>query len=333
MKKIYFAILLAFTGISAHGQQQPQYTQYIFNQLLINPAVSGIENYVDVKAGYRSQWTGLQGAPVTTCFSITAPIGRIDAQGDALQVPADGGNLRPYSESYRAADPHHGIGLTVVNDKAGPITQSNINASYAYHLGLSPDLNLAVGVSGGISLYSLDQNAVVLEDGSAIDPAIGNNNQVRPNVNAGIWGYSGSYFFGVSVQQLLSQTISFSSNPIYNEGKTVPHFYITGGYRFYLSDDVTLMPSVMYKIIKPASNTVDVNLKMAFREHFWVGASYRQNDAVAGMMGFTINSFLSFGYSYDYTTSNLNSVSNGTHEIFLGLHLGNNGNSGRGRVF
>jgi type IX secretion system PorP/SprF family membrane protein len=334
MKRIYFVVLLMIVCSRVQGQQQPQYTQYIFNQLLINPAVSGIENYVDVKAGYRSQWTGLQGAPVTTYFTITAPLGHDFVQGDALQVPAGDNPVGPsFVSTYRAAEPHHGIGLTMFTDKAGPIRQTNIDATYAYHIGLTPDLNLSAGVSAGITNITLNTSEVTLE--TALDPAIynGNNNQIKPNVNAGIWAYSATYFFGASVQQLLPQTLNFSNNSAYNQGKTVPHYYITGGYKFFLSDDVSFMPSVMYKIIKPAQNTIDINGKLGFRDNFWIGASYRQDDAVAGMMGFTINSFLSLGYSYDYTTSNLNTVSTGTHEIVLGFHLGNNGASGPRRGF
>jgi type IX secretion system PorP/SprF family membrane protein len=329
MKRIWFVTLLMVVCIKAVAQQQPQYTQYIFNQLLINPAVSGIENYIDVKAGYRSQWTGLQGAPVTSYFTITAPIGNSFVNGDAMQVP-DGDNPvgRSFVQSYRAAEPHHGIGLTVVSDKAGPISQTNIDATYAYHIGLTSDLNLSAGVSAGITDISLNTSEVTLEN--SLDPAIygGNNSQIKPNINAGLWAYSSDYFIGASVQQLMPETINFSNNSAYNQGKTVPHYYLTGGVKFFLSDDVSLMPSIMYKIIKPAPNTIDVNLKMGFRDHFWIGGSYRQDDAVAAMMGFTISSFLSLGYSYDYTTSNLNTVSTGTHEIFVGIYLNNRGNSG-----
>ncbi|RKR83652.1 type IX secretion system PorP/SprF family membrane protein [Mucilaginibacter gracilis] len=334
MKKFYFAALLLLVFINVKGQQQPQYTQYIFNQLLINPAVSGIENYVDVKSGYRSQWTGLAGAPVTTYFTITAPIGRDFIEGDAMEVPAGDNPVgRSYVSTYRAAAPHHGIGLTMYSDKAGPIRQTSIDASYAYHLGLTPDLNLSAGVSGGITNVSLNTSEVSLQD--PLDPAIyyGNNSQIKPNVNAGIWAYSATYFIGASVQQLLPQTLNFANNSAYNQSKTVPHYYFTAGYKLFLSDDISLMPSLMYKIIQPAPNTVDLNLKMAFRDHFWIAASYRQDDAVAGMMGFTISSFLSFGYSYDYTTSNLNTVSTGTHELFIGIHLNNSGKSGSQRLF
>ena len=335
MKRIWFVAFLLFGSGITKAQQLPQFTQYILNPLLVNPAVSGIENYTDVKLGYRSQWTGLSGAPITTFFTITAPLGHDFVDGDALQVPADGDNPvgRSFVSTYRAAAPHHGIGFTVLSDKAGPLRQTNVDATYAYHLGLTSDLNLSVGVSAGISNISLNTSDVVLLDQN--DAAIYNapNSQIKPNINTGIWAYSSTYFFGASVQQLLPTTISFSNSSSYNLGKTVPHYYLTGGYKLFLSDDVSLLPSVMYKIVNPSQSTIDINAKMAFRDKFWIGASYRQDDAVSGMVGFTVNSTLTFGYAYDYTTSNLSTVSNGTHEIVIGFHLNNKGGNGSQRGF
>ncbi|XHR97751.1 PorP/SprF family type IX secretion system membrane protein [Mucilaginibacter sp. UC70_90] len=153
MKRILYTLLIIAVTIQlAKAQQRPQYTQYVFNNYLLNPALSGIENYTDVKLGYRSQWTGLEGAPVTSYFSVNAPIGNRFLQGDATAFPAGGGlnpSSRSYTQNYMAAEPHHGVGLMVVSDKTGPITQTNIDATYAYHLGLTEKLNLAVGVSAG----------------------------------------------------------------------------------------------------------------------------------------------------------------------------------------
>src|SRR5258708_4175320 len=211
MKRILLLLILFVSYMHlASAQQKPQYTQYIFNNLLLNPAVSGIENYTDVKAGYRSQWTGLQGAPVTSYLTIDAPLGDKFLQGDATAFPANGGinpSSRLYTQNYMAAEPHHGIGFMVISDQAGPINQTNINASYAYHLGLASNLNLAVGASAGFNHISLNTSLITLEN--PLDPAIsnGNNSQWKPDLSIGTWLYSSNYYVGASVQQLIPQNL------------------------------------------------------------------------------------------------------------------------------
>lgn len=307
------------------AQQRPQYTQYIFNNYLINPAISGIENYTDIKAGYRNQWTGLDGAPVTMYFTAQTPLGSKFIQGDPMSQPRANEDpmSRSYVQDYQAAPSHSGVGITVVSDKAGPITQSNYDLTYAYHLGLSSRLNLAVGVAAGLANTSLNTSQITLEN--ALDPAIanGNTNQWSPDLGAGIWAYSATYFVGFSAQQILQQTLYFSSNSSYNQSKTVPHYFLTAGVKLFLAEDITLLPSVMVKYVKPVPTTFDINMKLAFQDKFWIGGSYRRNDAIAGMAGLNIGSFLNLGYAYDFTTSNLNTVSNGTHEIVLGIMLNN----------
>ncbi|MGI4749699.1 MAG: PorP/SprF family type IX secretion system membrane protein [Janthinobacterium lividum] len=325
MKKFYFAILFLSATISSWAQQKPQYTQYIFNNYLINPAITGIENYTDIKAGYRNQWTGLDGAPVTMYFTAHTPIGNKFIQGDPMSQPANGEDpmSRSYVQDYQAAPAHHGIGFTVVSDKAGPITQSNYDITYAYHLGITSNLNLSVGVAAGLANINLNTSQITLEN--ALDPAIANGttNQFKPDLGLGVWAYSATYFVGISAQQVLPQTLYFSSNSTYNQSKTVPHYFVTAGVKLFLAEDITLLPSVMFKYVNPVPSTFDVNLKMAFQDKFWIGGSYRRNDAIAAMAGINVGSFLNFGYAYDFTTSNLNTVSNGTHEIILGIMLNN----------
>ncbi|MBE7175121.1 MAG: type IX secretion system membrane protein PorP/SprF [Mucilaginibacter polytrichastri] len=316
---------LIFYCSAAIAQQRPQYTQYVFNNFLLNPAVAGIENYIDTKFAYRTQWTGLEGAPVTTYLSAHAPLGREFVRGDAAGMGSDGANPmnRSYTLNYRAAPPHHGIGFTAVMDKAGPLSQSNLNAVYAYHLGVTDRLNVSVGVSAGVSVISLNTGQLILEN--PLDPAIsnGNNNQLKPDVGMGIWAYAADYFVGVSVQQLLPQRLRFADNSAYNQSKTVPHYFFTAGYKLFLGDDVSLLPSVLVKVVKPVPTTFDINAKLAFQDRFWIGGSYRNQDAFAAMAGFNISYLLNVGYSYDFTTSALNRVSNGTHEIVVGLTLNN----------
>lgn len=319
---VLFSLFVQFT----FAQQRPQYTQYVFNNFLLNPAVTGIENYTDAKLGYRSQWTGLQGAPVTSYFSINAPLGQAFLQGDATAFPASGGedpSSRLYTQNYRAAEPHHGIGFMVVSDKAGPITQTNINATYAYHLGLTASLNLALGVSAGFNNMSINRSLITVVDQN--DNVINSlqGSQWKPDVGVGIWAYSSTYYVGASVQQILPQNLYVSSGTTATQSKTVPHFFATAGFKIFLSDDVTLLPSALLKFIDPAPVSFDINMKMSFRDRFWFGGSYRKDDSYAVLVGFNLSSVVNVGYSYDITTSALRTVSNGSHELVLGILLNN----------
>lgn len=328
MKRILYLFIFFASSIQAvTAQQLPQYTQYVFNNYLLNPAVTGIENYTDVKLGYRSQWTGLDGAPVTSYLTVNAPIGRNFIEGDATAFPASGGvnpSSRLYTQNYQAAEPHHGIGFMVVTDKAGPITQTNIDATYAYHLGLTDRINLAVGVSAGVNHVSLNTSQITL--GTPLDPAIsnGNNSQWKPDLGAGLWLYSSNYYLGLSAQQLLTENLYFStSNTAIDKSKTVPHYFLTAGTKVFLTEDITLIPSFLIKKIDPVPLTYDVNMKFSFQDKFWLGGSYRKDDSFGILAGFNLSSFVNVGYSYDITTSALNTVSSGTHEIVIGLLLNN----------
>ncbi len=324
--------LLHILGVSllmlqlAEAQQKPQYTQYVFDNMLLNPAVTGIENYIDLKAGYRSQWTGLQGAPVTSYLTLSAPFGSDFVRGDAASVsPGNEENpySRLYSQNYQAAEPHHGIGFMVVSDQAGPINTTNMDVTYAYHLGISGTFNLSAGVAAGLNHISLNTSQIVLENPS--DPILNNGNfsQWKPDLSIGVWGYSSDYYIGISAQQLLSQNLYLSTTNTSNQPKTVPQYFVTGGVKLFLSDDMTLMPSALIKFINPEPVSFDVNMKLAFRDRFWIGAAYRNQDSVAGLLGLNISSLINISYSYDYTTSALRTVSSGTHEIVIGLMLNN----------
>jgi type IX secretion system PorP/SprF family membrane protein len=325
MKKFLLFILIISVR-TATAQQIPQFTQYVFNNYLLNPAVSGIESYTDLKMGHRNQWTGLDGAPVTSYISINAPIGRNFIEGDATGFSAQNGvnpSSRLYTQNYQAAEPHHGVGAMILTDKAGPITQTNVAATYAYHLGLTSRMNLSVGVMGGFNRITLNTQDITLTDPN--DPAItngANNSQWKPDIGAGVWLYSSNYFVGLSARQLLPQNYYFGTSRT-TGSPTVPHFYLTAGVKLFMTDEITFMPSVMIKRTSPVPLTYDVNGKFNFNDKFWIGGSYRRNDAASVLAGFNLSSLINVGYSYDITTSALNTVSRGTHEIVIGLMLNN----------
>lgn len=310
----------------ALAQQKPQYTQYIFNQYLLNPALTGIENYVDLKAGYRKQWAGINDAPQTTFLSVHGALGDQHLWSNSLtSFPEQTGNPldRNYTQNYTSSPAHHGIGFTAVYDRAGPIRRLDANFTYAYHLQLSNTFNLSVGMAAGISNITLDVSNLIFEN--AYEPALNNTiiNQTKSDLSLGLWLYGARMFAGISAQQILPQTLNFSDEGNYNSGKKVPHFFATTGYKFFFDDEIAAIPSIMVKYVSPSPVSVDLNMKIAFKDRFWLGGSYRKDDSFSAMAGFNIGKTLNLTYAYDFTTSGLNQVSNGSHEIVLGILLKN----------
>jgi type IX secretion system PorP/SprF family membrane protein len=322
---LFYAFIYMVNLRMASAQQRPQYTQYMLNNFMINPAVAGIENYVNVKLGSRNQWSGLEGAPNTSYLTVNAPIGDQYLDGDATSAPVDASNpmSRNYALSYQAAKPHHGIGLKLVSDKAGLINQTIIDASYAYHLGVSSNVNLAVGVSVGINHIGLNTADAVAGDPS--DAAIFNsgNNVWRPEIGVGVWAYAASYYIGLSALQFSTKNYGRTLNADEKFYRTSPHVFFTTGYKGFLTDDISIMPSVLIKYVKSVPVSYDLNLKMGISDLCWFGASFRKNDSIAGLAGINLNSFLNVAYSYDASTSALRTVNTGSHEISIGIMLNN----------
>lgn len=331
MKKLSGFAFLWLVFATGFGQQQPQYTQYIINNYIINPALSGIENYTDVKISHRHQWVGIQDAPVTTYITIQGPIGKKDDRTTAtsFKIPGENPRGRNYWQDYTAPPPHHGIGLKIINDRTGPLNRFAAYGSYAYHVGLSAKASLAAGFEVGLTSIGLNSESLVFDpyDPSASDPAVGNSseiNKIKPDMGAGLWLYSSDFFMGLSAQQIIPQTIYFSDNTVKTAGsKLVPHLFATGGYRFQLDDDISMLPSVMLKYVQPTPFQVDCNLKLQYQDFLWTGASYRTGDGFAAMAGINVSNVFNISYAYDYTTSRLSAISKGTHEIVLGFLIGN----------
>lgn len=328
MKKLVLLLVLLKSGFAVFSQQKPHYTQYVLNQYIINPAITGIENYTDIKISHRAQWVGLQDAPVTTYFSIQGPLGKNDyrTSSTSFSVPGENPRGKRYWDDYTAAEPHHGVGMQIINDRTGPINRFSAYATYAYHIGISPKTSLAAGFGAGISNVSLNTSKLDFIY-VQVDPAVysvGILNKLKPDFNAGIYLYSSSFFAGISALSMIPQRISFSENAVaVNNDKIIPHLFATAGYRLLLNDDFNLIPSVMLKAVSPTPMQIDYNAKLQFRDLAWIGASHRSEDGFAGMLGLNVLNTFNIGYSYDYSTSKLNTVSKGTHEILIGFIFGN----------
>jgi type IX secretion system PorP/SprF family membrane protein len=323
MRKALFTAI-AFTCLQTlFAQQRPHYTQYILNNYILNPALSGIENYTDLKLSARDQWVGFQGRPQTFYLSVHAPLGKKDYKTSATSFNVPGQNPRgsAYWENYTASEAHHGVGFSIVNDITGNYNVFTANLSYAYHLGISPTLNLAAGFSGGISKVNYNRGKSSRPD----DPGINANGNIiyktRPDLNAGLWLYSGDYFIGISAKQIIPQKVAFVNDTL--GLKLMPHLFGTAGYRFLVSEEVNAIPSLLVKYTSGAPTQVDLNVKFQYLDLFWLGGGYRSGNGFAGMFGLNVGNTFNVGYAYDFTTSAVNTASRGTHEVVIGFLLGN----------
>ncbi len=332
MKKIAVMLLGVAGCMFAEAQQKPYYTQYILNNYILNPALSGIENYTDVKISYRNQWTGITGAPVTTYVSIQGPLNKKDYKTTAtsFSVPGENPRGKQYWEEYTASAPHSGIGGIIMNDKTGYLNRWSASLSYAYHKPLGIKTTLSAGFQAGVSSVSLDRTKIVWGSLDPNDPAIGYSNgelkKIKPEIGAGLWLYSKDYFIGASVLNIIPSKAKFVNNDKYGT-YFEPHFFGVAGYRFFLNDDISALPSVGLQWINPEPLQVHGNVKLQYRDQFWMGASYRFTDVMggfAGMAGVNISNTFNISYAYDVATnSRLRSYTKNTHEIMIGFLLGN----------
>jgi type IX secretion system PorP/SprF family membrane protein len=318
MKRITNWILtLALVAIAwiGYGQQQGQYSQYMMNYFLINPGVAGAEDFIDIRAGYRMQWAGLQGAPRNYYLSGHMPLNKVHNKMSRGQY----------------TNAHHTMGAIFSGQTLGLLTHNTAYLSYAYHLPLSKKAVLSMGAIAGMNQFSVDQNKANWGDNN-YDGSIAGMKKTNFDAGVGLWFYTKKVFIGLSSMQIAQNKVDFGTT-VQGSGILNRHFYLTGGYKIKIDDYWTVIPSVLFKG-STAAYQVDINTKVRYRDLFWAGASYRRTDAIAFLTGVSIplsnirpnqkhgnNSRLEIGYSYDLTTSKLNGFSYGTHEIMIGVLL------------
>jgi type IX secretion system PorP/SprF family membrane protein len=284
------------------AQQDVQFTQYIFDGLALNPGYAGYKEVTNAHLLYRDQWTGLDGSPKT----ITATV---DGVTENKQV---------------------GLGFQVIDDKLGAESNLSAFASYAYRVQVGQDARLSFGLAAGLIQYNVDGTKLSLLNPDANFSNI-KANVINPDLNFGLFYASNHYFWGLSVTNLLSNLQYNSSTYLYLY--RVRHYYAQAGAIFDLGENISIKPSILLKEDFKGPTNVDINLFLLLGRQFWIGGSYRTGvkmfsgsnlesnlsgtDAVSGIVEFDIDQHLRLGYSYDFTTSHLSSVSGGTHEVSL----------------
>ena len=311
-------ILISFAGFS---QQAPQFTQFMQTGNVINPAMTGVNKFTDFKIGYRKQWAGLSNSPSTLFASVS---GQFGTDEPTLSLPVRG---RLASRFVTEKPPvkvgmKHALGGYVLVDQTSPTSLSSGNVSYALHLPLNEEqLKLSFGVGLSLSQTSLDRDK--LNVSAASDPGIGNgvNSKLNPDLSAGVFLHSKRFFIGYSGNFLLRNKIFSLSDNSTLVGKQKVHHYATGGVRFDLNETWYIVPTAMLKYVDGAPVSVDGSLRVGYKDIIWFGPNFRNQDSFSGFLGMNLSNFLSLSYAYDYTYSKLNTASNGSHEIVLGLRL------------
>lgn len=343
MKKCIQMVLLSSAcgfllwGGAADAQQRMQYSQYLWNGFLTNPAFAGMEDYVDVRSGYSHQWAGFEGAPrgfYVTGHGALVPNARSSGSDVTTSLPAPGRAV--YSptktrleeiadQTNQNGEPAFkmGIGGNLYSERTGPISYNGLGASFSSNLRLKDELRLAIGVNLELLNYRLDPAQVTLTDANDIAVSGALENLYLPGVNAGFALYSKRFFLAGASKQLLQNRVQINpANPVIS-GLEV-HYWLHGGLRFQVSEGLRLMPSAVLRYISPAPASVDISLQADIRDFLVLGASYRHQDAIVGLIGLQLNNLLTLNYSYDFTTSNLRNQSAGTHGISLGLRIDRN---------
>lgn len=307
MKRFSFLILcLGIVGL-ARAQQQEHYSMYMQNNFLVNPAEGGTEEFIDIKLGYRNQWVSVPGAPQSFFLSGHAAVGKKTSRFDDVRQL-----------------PYHGVGGAIISDNIGPFNIITAKGAYSYHLPVSDDLIMSVGAFLGVKQYQIDNDDIQFDKNENFTDPVesGLGTATAPDVSVGIWGYADRYYFGISTFQILNNKVNISDDFI-NDSQLSMHHWATAGYRIPMGENFNLIPSFVVKFVEPAPVTFDVNAKFRYKDDAWLGVSYRNQDAVIGIVGVTIKNLIDVAYSYDFTTSSFSAYNNGTHEILLGLRLPN----------
>lgn len=302
--------IIGLVASHAYAQQQGQFSMYMVNQFIANPAVAGTEDYIDAKVGFRSQWYGFNEAPQSYYGTIHGPIKK-----NINHKQFDNVSVKPLA--------WHSGGFTVTGEQTGVINKNAIFGTYAYHIPLTTKLNVSLGASLGVQQYRLKMENMKLDPQNSIDKAVSNNTSVwAPDGNVGIWLYTKKLYFGASSMQILDKKIDLASNAE-AKSRLSRHFFATAGYRIKLDSagEWALVPSVMFKYVSPTLPQFDLNCKIRYRDMFWGGLSYRHRDAVVFIIGMTLEEKFDIGYSYDYTTSQIRNFSYGSHEVVLGYRI------------
>ena len=293
MKKIFFTALIAMAALSdAQAQQDPHYTQYMYNMNVINPAYAGSKENLSFGLLYRHQWEGIEDAPKTFTFSGHTPAGK-----------------------------NVGLGLSMIADEIGPVKEQNVYGDFSYTLNLGGEHRLALGLKAGATFQKIGLFSDI--NGSLRDQAdeafSQNSSNTYFNIGTGFFYYTENYYIALSVPNMLkSKHLNVRTDGQERKyGEETQHYFLTGGYVFQLNENLKFKPSTMLKSAFDAPLSFDASANFLFNEVFEIGATYRLDDSYGAMVNYAITPNLRIGYAYDRIMSDLKVSTPASHEVIL----------------
>jgi type IX secretion system PorP/SprF family membrane protein len=290
INKISITIVIISMSVVAMAQQDPMYTQYMFNLSSVNAAAIGRGDNISFMNVDRFQWVGFEGAPKT--YSVTA------------DIPVKFFNS--------------GFGFTYINDNIGPETTNNFYIDYAYHIQVARGIRLGMGLKAGFKVYSADFSDIGQDGVDDEEFASNINGDFMPNFGLGIFLYGQNYYFGLSSPKLVNHKYQNTSNISGGEER---HYFIIGGYVLPINDNAVFKPSAAVKFVKGAPASYDISANFYLYNCFWAGLAYRSGDALSFLTQIEVTERFSIGYAYDMTLSKIRKTSSGSHEIMLRFDL------------
>jgi len=291
-----FAFLILFTDVQA--QQDAQYTQYMYNPQVINPAYAGSREVLSIVGLHRNQWVGVNGAPRTNTLSIHSPLGSVERVG---------------------------LGASVVNDEIGPLDETYASLDFSYSIPTKAGHHFNFGIKGTAQIINIDFNKLRIYDPTEVEYANSVQNSVNPNVGLGAYYYTDKFYLGLSVPQLL-ETEQLDRDALATNNQALSsqdriNYYLLAGYVFDLSSNVKFKPALMTKMVLGAPLQVDFSTNFLINNNLTLGLAYRWDAAVSFLAGFQLSDGLMIGVGYDYETTDIQEFNNGSYEIMLRFEL------------
>ncbi|MFL5728179.1 MAG: type IX secretion system membrane protein PorP/SprF [Cytophagaceae bacterium] len=295
--RVLLGLLLGVLSVDVSAQQYPQYSQYMFNMLAVNPAYAGSRDVLSATGLFRKQWLTLPGAPTSEVLSIDCPFRKEKI----------------------------GLGMLISGDKIGVQSTTGVTFSYAYRI-RSEKGTLALGLSGGFMQYKADLTSVALSSypSGTNDPAFQSNiNKTLPNFGAGVYYNTDKFYVGFSAPRIINNVIAtYKIGNGQSFGREYRHYFLMAGYVFKLSNNLKYKPSFLLKVVEGSPVQLDINHNLWLHDKFAIGFSYRTADAVVAMLELQMTDQFRLGYAFDYSTTKLSKYNSGTHEIMMRYEFG-----------